>query len=551
MTRKRKPPSDPPAAAPEAELLPPDNPLPLQDKAPLGIKCLGYAGDKYYLIGEITPEVRVYRASELLRQPALCELRSAADWKAEAKDGKPDWPTEGAALLAACQKAGRFKVEPEADEKPKRRKLNGHAPEAAQMAIPFEGWTEHLQRSEHAYKGNDYNVTVALKLCPELAGKIGWDVRAMTYMNLAKTPAGEPGRWTDTHSARLAVWLQSHEIPVTTRHVDTGLAAAAQSIEVDPLGGYLNGIVWDGQERIGTWLHDYCQADLSDANSIIGSKWLIGAVARALRPGCRMDYMLVLEGEQGTKKSTLIKTLGGDYSGENLPDFHSRDAMQIASSKWIIEVAELTAIRRSEMDAIKAFITRIEDTYVPKYAKHPITVKRWSVLIGNVNPEGYGYLQDSTGNRRFWPVRVGAIDIEAVVRDRDQLWAEAVHCFRRGDAWWPDESETAPVVLQQEERQDHDDWLPIIERWATHDLQTDQVLENRREEFTTGDVAVNALGFLARDIARTDQMRIAKCLKQLGYQRVRKRGAITNRNVYVTQRYPKLELRIEANRPKD
>lgn len=494
-----------------------------------GIRCLGYAGQKYYLIGEVTPEVLSFKANELLRQPALCELRAATDWKAEAKDGKVDWAEEGSRLLVACQKAGRFHVE-EREPKPKRR-LNGSALIAG--AQPFDGWLEQLQRTDRGIKGNDYNVTVALSLCPELAGKIGWDVRRLAYVAAQDTPAGPAGPWTDSHTARLAVWLQSHDIPVTTRHVDTALAAAGRANQFDPLGDYLNGVVWDGQERIGTWLTDYCQAESSDANSIMGSKFLIGAVARALRPGCQMDTMLVFEGDQGRRKSSAIRILGGEYTSENLPDFHSKDAQQIIGCKWIIEVSELAAIGKSQLEAIKAFITRREDTFRPPYGRHPITAPRWSVMIGNYNPDGVGILQDSTGGRRFWIAGVGMIDTDALSRDRDQLWAEAVYCFRRGDAWWPDQRENEPIETEQEARQDTDDWLPVVDHWIATDSQTGDDLPTPRSGFTTGDVATQCLGFVSRDITRSDQMRIAKCLKQLGYKRVKKWGKYASRNIFV------------------
>lgn len=386
-----------------------------------------------------------------------------------------------------------------------------------------EEWTGLLQRTDRGYRANDYNVTVALANAPELAGKIGWDVRLMAYVSATATPAGEAGPWTDAHSAKLAVWLQSLQIPVTTRHVDTAIAAAAKAQKFDPLAGYLNGLEWDGIERIGTWLADYCRADASSANSIMGSKFLIGAVARALRPGCRMDYMLVLEGAQGTRKSTAINILGGPYAGENLPDFHSRDAMQIAGSKWIIEVGELAAAKRSELDSIKAFITRTEDTYVPKYGKYPVAVKRWSVLIGNYNPEGVGILQDTTGNRRFWIAHVESIDVGALQKDRDQLWAEAVHCFKRGDAWWPDKEEEEPIAVQQEDHRDDDPWLDVIGQWLGEELMSGQTRSDSLENVTTTYIAIHALAFQAKEVKRTEQMRIAKCLKELGYVRT-KRG---------------------------
>lgn len=430
--------------------------------------------------------------------------------------------------------AARARKKKEQNTKPAKAATDGPAASIVSLAAARQDtWLDKLQRSDRGFKANDFNVTVALNNAPELVGKIAWDRRQLTYAALTETPAGPAGRWSDSHTAQLAVWLQSLTIPITMRHVETALAAVARRNEVDPLGEYLNGLRWDGEERLATWLADYCEAERSEANGIIGAKFMIGAVARALRPGCQMDHMLVLEGDQGQRKSAAIRILGGDYAGENLPDFHSKDAMQIIGCKWIVEVSELAAIGKSQLEAIKAFITRREDTFRPPYGKHPLTVPRWSVLIGNYNPDGVGILQDTTGGRRFWVVAVGKINTEALAYNRDDLWAEAVVCFKRGDRWWPDKDQEIPIAVQQELRRDTDDWLELIERWIGIDGQTGYDLPTLRSEFTTAEVAVQCLGFVSRDINRTDQMRISKCLKQLGYHRIKKWGKVTQRNVYV------------------
>src|SRR5450432_2085820 len=131
--------------------------------------------------------------------------------------------------------------------------------------------------------------------------------------------------------------------------------------------------------------------------------------------------------------------------------------MQIMDCKWIVEVSELASVGKSQFEAIKGFISRREDTFRPPYARYPEAVPRWSVLIGNDNPDGVGILQDTTGGRRFWVTAVGNIDIDRLARDRDQLWAEAVYCFKRGDAWWPDEGEAELLTEQQGTRRDHGD----------------------------------------------------------------------------------------------
>ena len=131
---------------------------------------------------------------------------------------------------------------------------------------------------------------------------------------------------------------------------------------------------------------------------------------------------------------------------------------------WIIEIAELDAIGKAEVSRIKAFLTRTTDRFRPPYGRYTIEVPRSCVFAGTVNPDTY--LRDETGNRRFWPVRCGTIDIDALARDRDQLWAEAVARFKDGAIWWIDGPELmAAATAEQEKRYQSDAWDDLIEHW--------------------------------------------------------------------------------------
>jgi len=387
--------------------------------------------------------------------------------------------------------------------------------EEARAEREQQAWLADLPRDRKSGKvrPNENIAQLALTTSPEFRGKIAFDLRRNGPVTTARTPAGAAGPWTTAHTIATAIWLQGLGVDIKPGHIDNALLPVSRANEVNPLESWLYGLEWDGQERIGRWLATYCEADDSEANSIMGSKWLIGAVARACKPGCRMDYMLVLEGDQGVRKSTLIKVLGGEYAGENLPDFHSRDAVQIAGFHWIIEISELAAMRKSEIENIKAFLSRTEDSYVGKWEKHPASFKRQCVLAGNMNPDGNGYLLDATGNRRFWPVRVGQIDIEAVKRDRDQIWAEAMHCWLRGDRWWVDKGELEPVAAEQALRREEDPWEKIIGPWAQTQVGT----------FTSLDVAVGPLQIKPENISRAVSTRIGIALKLLGFERHRVR----------------------------
>jgi predicted P-loop ATPase len=245
-----------------------------------------------------------------------------------------------------------------------------------------------------------------------------------------------------------------------------------------------------------------------------------------------MDYALTLEGPQGEGKSSLIRILGGQYGSESLPDFHSRDAQQIAGESWIIEIADLAALGRSAIEQFRAFLTTTADTFVPKYERHKVTRKRWCVFVMTVNPAGAGYLHDPTGNRRIWPVTVGTLDLKALARDRDQLFAEAVFCFQRGDTYWPENGEQRDLLtVEQEDREVSDDWESIIEAWLrVAGVGTTDTLS----------IARDCIGLKTKEYTKAAQMRIARALKKLGYQRKKMRDGGGTAWKWTSQKRPDL-----------
>jgi predicted P-loop ATPase len=246
--------------------------------------------------------------------------------------------------------------------------------------------------------------------------------------------------------------------------------------------------------------------------------------------------MLILEGAQGEKKSTALKTLAGMWFTDEIAEIGSKDAAQQMRGIWIIEIAELDAISRAEVSRIKAFLTRTTDRYRPPYERYVVEVPRQCVFAGSVNPETY--LRDETGNRRFWPVRCRNIDLDALARDRDQLWAEAVVRYRQGAIWWLDEPELiADAKAEQDQRYQADAWDARIDRWLAYERRRvnhgyGNYDDWRDEEVTratpladisVGEVLEHALGIEPARWTRADQMRVGAYLKTRQWERYQAR----------------------------
>jgi hypothetical protein len=292
------------------------------------------------------------------------------------------------------------------------------------------------------------NLMTSLRNEPKIADAFAFDEMMRAPILTRALPVVDPGIGflgpyprpvRDTDISQLQEWLQREGLPRIgqgTTHQAVDLRAQERSFH--PVRRYLEGLKWDRRGRLDGWLSDCLGAEKSDYVAGVGKMFVIAMVARIFQPGCKADYMPVLEGEQGLRKSTACRILAGEWFSDALPDIHDKDAAQHVRGKWLVEIAELSAIGRAEAERLKAFITRQVERYRPAYGRLEAIEPRQCLFVGTTNKETY--LRDETGGRRFWPVKVGTIDLDVLKRDRDQLFAEAVNLYRCGAKWWPEEA---------------------------------------------------------------------------------------------------------------
>jgi putative DNA primase/helicase len=252
------------------------------------------------------------------------------------------------------------------------------------------------------------------------------------------------------------------------RHMEKALRLESLDHFFDPVLDYLDGLQWDGQPRLDRWLVTYCGAPDTPLVRAMGRKWMIAAVRRVRVPGCKFDFMLVFEGPQGQGKSSMLVILAGgqeNYSDAELLGTRKQEQQELTEGVWIYECAELEGMRWSDVNKVKLLISKQVDSARPAYGRGRVDRPRRCVLAGTTNDDEY--LRDTTGNRRFWPVKVGKIDLEAIKRDRDQLWAEAAAAEAGGEALTIPPELWAAATVEQQARQHHDIWEdPLRERLA-------------------------------------------------------------------------------------
>lgn len=329
----------------------------------------------------------------------------------------------------------------------------------------------------------------------------------------------KPRPITDEDSTWLAMALEQKGLTLDPARIRKIHDAVIMKRRRNPAKEYFSGLKWDGKERLKSWLTYYAGCEEDDAKYLeaVGMKWMVAAVARVFNPGEKFDHILIFEGQQGARKSTMLRELatirGRSYFDDTIKvsDLGDDKTIPKLQGVLIIELAEMAGMRKAEIEKLKQQVTIQEDRIVRKYANEATRYPRQFVFAGTINPLD-GYLDDPTGNRRFLPVQVGRrIDIEAIKQDKEQLWAEAVALYKRGFSLWIDDDLMELVKNAQSSREIISPWLPEIEALC------------RGKNFVSNADVWLAVGIEKGRRSARDQLDIAKVMLSLGFKRTRRR----------------------------
>lgn len=379
-------------------------------------------------------------------------------------------------------------------------------------------WASRLLVNEKSGKAKRgyHNVMTFVRWFPDYVGK--WSLNTMTGDVWFD---GEPMPDTFVNDIR-AKMDERLGVSPGRDDVDAAILSAASERTFHPIQQYLRSVDWDGKHRLSEMARDYLASD-APLHAELVRKWMISAVARALRPGCKVDTALMLYGEQGYFKSSFFAVLGGSWHADSPIDISNKDSFQQIHAAWIYEFAELENVVTGRAESrLKAWLTSTHDMFRAPYARSVANRARSCVICGTTNRKHF--LTDDTGSRRFLIVPVAKpIDIEELARARDQLWAEAVCAYEAGEAWWlarevDAEREEANVEFTSGD----DPWLEKIASWLTSTMS----------ETSMSAVLSDALRIETARQDRAAEMRVGKIMKQLGWLKVRVRTGLTLRWAY-------------------
>lgn len=326
----------------------------------------------------------------------------------------------------------------------------------------------------------------------------------------------------DNHIVYMEASMAKDGLAATDNKIHRAIYAVGKENWINPPLEYFNSLTWDKVPRLSTWLFRYLGASGDEEYlSAVGMAFLVAGVARIYNPGCKAENMLVLEGKQGLMKSTALSVLANIGRGDGEESYfcdtlgfdqiNEKDTVLKTQGKLIIEIPDLAGLGSREIEAVKAWMSIQNDEIRVPYGKEMEKFPRQFILAGSTNESHW--LKDQTGNRRFWPVKCGKIDINSLKDDREQLWSEAVQMYKNDAIWWigRDSKAWAKAEIEQSERLQEDIWHQPIQRFVKclNFVTVREILESFKIEL--------------KDQNQRQQRQVADILKKIGFVNKKKR----------------------------
>jgi len=367
---------------------------------------------------------------------------------------------------------------------------------------------------------NILNATTALQNWKPLSKSIWYDdFHEKIFTNWE---AGERREWQDNDTLHLTRYMQDAlKLPFADALIEKAVQLHAQDNKKNEPREWLNSLVWDGTERIANVLTDCYGASDSLYTMTASENFFIAMVARVMRPGCKYDQMLILEGKQGILKSSSLEVLAGPWFAELTEQVNSKDFFMCLQGKLILEISEMAAFNKAETERIKQIVSSPTDRYRPPYGRAAKDHPRQCVFVGTTNEQHY--LKDNTGARRFWPVECRSIDLKQLAENREQYFAEAVSKFKAGASWW--NMPLGETVQQQEDRRQTDSWEEVISKWLPD--------RNPTELLTAAYILNRCLEIEPAKQERRHSNRVGQAMRALGYRSKSAHDSEQNKTVRV------------------
>ena len=420
----------------------------------------------------------------------------------------------------------------------------------AQASAEFsdEDWQNGLELEKSGHVKNTLrNLTIILENDPNLKGVVfnqlldGMEIKG-------EVPWKHPSKfWRDADDAQLISYVDAHYGTFSARNYDIAVTKVADDRAYHPIREFIESLPeWDKVPRVDTLLVDYLGAADTAYVRAVTRKTLCAAISRVLRPGCKFDSMLVLNGPQGVGKSTLIAKLAGEWFSDslNLGDTKDKTAAEKLQGYWILEIGELAGLKKAEVETLRSFLSRQNDIYRAAFGKRATPHLRQCVFFGTTNAES-GYLRDTTGNRRFWPIKTPGsgkkqswnLTHEEIL----QIWAEALVYVRQGEKLYLSPEMDALAKDEQREAMESDEREGLVreyldtllpERWAEMDLfERRNFLTGsdfgglqekgtvRRTSVSNMEIWCECFGKERANLRRTDSNELTGILARLGWKR--------------------------------